>query len=308
MKTPFNRHVGVMILEVNNSNPNGDPDLESNPRTLEADGRGIISPPSVKRKQRDLVLENGLAMAEAREKLDLEIKGDTNKYEILESRGRDRKEIIQLTKEEFSSKYWDARVFGNTYLESLKPSSDDDKETAALKKKIKDDKVDVSHFISTGVIQVGVGVSIAPVTIDQMTNTNKSGVQEGKDRGMAPLGFKVVRHAIYAIPYFVNPSMAARNGTTQKDIDLFEFLAPIAYAQTASAIRSDVRCLHIWRGIHKSPLGSCPDHLFLEAFTPTLKEGCIEPTTKSDYDFPTRESVEKSLLEKFDKVEDLCNR
>lgn len=308
MKTPFNRHVGVIVLEVNNSNPNGDPDLESDPRTLDADGRGIISPPSWKRKLRDLVLENGLVMEEARRKLGLESEEDTNTYEVLESRGRDRKEIIQLSKKQFSSKYWDARIFGNTYLESLKPSSDDDKETATLKKKIEDDKVDVSHFISTGVIQVGVGVSIAPVIIDRMTNTNKSGVQEGKDRGMAPLAFRVVRHAIYAIPYFINPSMAARNSTTQKDIDLFEFLAPIAYAQTASAIRSDVRCLYIWRGIHKSPLGSCPDYLFLEAFTPTLVEGCSEPGTKKDYIFPNLESVEQSLLNKFEKVEDLCNR
>lgn len=307
MKTPFNRHVGIIILEVNNSNPNGDPDLESDPRTLEADGRGIISPPSWKRKLRDLVLEDGLVMEEARRKLGLEKGDDKNNYEILESRGRDRKEIIQLNKEQFSSRYWDARIFGNTYLESLKPSNDDDKETKELKEKIKDEKLDVSHFISTGVIQVGVGVSVAPVVIDRMTNTNKSGVQEGKDRGMAPLAFRVVRHAIYTIPYFINPSMAARNGTTQKDIDLFEFLAPIAYAQTASAIRSDVRCLHIWRGIHKSPLGSCPEHLFQEAFKPTLIEGCSEPATRKDYVFPDPESVDQNLLDKFEKVEDLCN-
>lgn len=295
MKTPFNRHVGVIILEVNNSNPNGDPDLESDPRTLEADGRGIISPPSWKRKLRDLVLENGIVMETARKELSLGKDSDTNDYQILESRGRDRVEIGKLNKTEFTSRYWDARVFGNTFLESVK----DDKSAK--------DK-DLSHFISTGVIQVGVGVSIAPVIIDRMTNTNKSGVQEGKDRGMAPLAFRVVRHAIYAIPYFINPSMAARNGTTQKDIDLFEFLAPIAYAQTASAIRSDVRCLHIWRGIHKSPLGSCPDYLFLEAFTPTLVEGCNEAATKSDYTFPNLESVDENILKKFDKVEDLCNR
>lgn len=293
MKAPFNRHVGLMIIEVNNSNPNGDPDMESDPRTLEADGRGVISPPSWKRKARDLVLENGLVMEEARAQLDLGKGNDKNEYQILESRGRDRAEISKLDKAEFTSRYWDARVFGNTFLESVK----DDK---SAKNK------DLSHFISTGVIQVGVGVSIAPVTIDRMTNTNKSGVQEGKDRGMAPLGFRVVRHAIYAIPYFINPSMASRNGTTQKDIDLFEFLAPIAYSQTASAIRNDVRCLHIWRGVHKSPLGSCPDFQFLDAFRPTLKEGCTTPQSKDDYIFPSLETIEKSLLDRFERVEDLC--
>lgn len=295
MKAPFNRHVGLIILEVNHSNPNGDPDLESDPRTLEADGRGIISPVSFKRKLRDLVLENGLAMNEARETLALEKNGDPNHYDILESRGRDRKEIIKMDKKQFSAQYWDSRVFGNTFLESAK----DDSEAKNR---------DLSHFISTGVIQVGVGMSVCPVMIDRMTNTNKSGVQEGKDRGMAPLAFRVVRHGIYAIPYFINPSMAARNGTTQKDIDLFEFLAPIAYSQTASAVRSDVRCLHIWRGIHKSPLGSCPDHLFLDAFTPELKSGKDAGETREDYVIPTKETIADELITRFDGIEDLCNR
>jgi len=305
MNAPFNRSVGLLILEVVNSNPNGDPDLESDPRTLEADGRGIISPVSFKRKPRDLVLENGLAMDEARRTLKLGAKGDHNEYGILESRGRNRNEIIRMDRNSFLSSYWDARVFGNTFLESAKESADDDKETKDFKKKIKDGEVKVDHFISTGVIQVGVGVSIAPITIDRMTNTNKSGVQEGKDRGMAPLGFRVVRHAIYAIPYFVNPSMAARNGTTENDIKLFEFLAPHAYSQTASVVRSDIRCLQIWRGRHKSPLGSCPDHLFLDALTPRVKNGVNSPKTRDDYEFPEPDTT---LSERFEAIEDLCTK
>lgn len=291
--TPFNRHVGLIVLEVNHSNPNGDPDLESDPRTLEADGRGIISPVSFKRKLRDLVLENGLAMDEAREKLALEKDGDDNRYGILESRGRNRKAIIKMDRSEFSSTYWDSRVFGNTFLESAKgDSSSKDR--------------DLSHFISTGVIQIGVGMSVAPVAIDRMTNTSKSGVEDGKDRGMAPLAFRVVRHGIYAIPYFINPSMADRNGTSQKDLDLFEFLAPIAYSQTASAIRSDVRCLHVWRGIHKTPLGSCPDHLFLEALTPKVINSEKLPESRDDYQIPDLKALE-NLTEKFQTIDDLCN-
>lgn len=292
MKSPFNRHVGLIILEVNQSNPNGDPDLESEPRTLEADGRGVISPVSFKRKPRDLVLEDGLLMEEAREKLKLGQDGDHNSYEILESRGRDRDKIKKMDRSEFSRTYWDARIFGNTFLESMKGDK------AA-------DKADLSHFISTGVVQVGVGLSIAPVTIDRMTNTNKSGVQEGKDRGMAPLAFRVVRHGIYTIPYFVNPSMALRNGTTQKDIDLLEYLIPKAYALTASAIRSDVRCLHAWRAIHKSPLGSCPDHLFVDAMTPRLKDGIKDPNKREDYVFPDLDSLPSEIKARFQAIDDL---
>ena len=50
----INRATGLLVLEVVNSNPNGDPDRESDPRQR-ANGQGEISPVSVKRKQRDLV-------------------------------------------------------------------------------------------------------------------------------------------------------------------------------------------------------------------------------------------------------------
>ena len=55
MSALFNRGTGLIIIDVVNSNPNGDPDGESEPRTFEGDGRGLISPVSFKRKLRDLM-------------------------------------------------------------------------------------------------------------------------------------------------------------------------------------------------------------------------------------------------------------
>ena len=51
----LNRGTGLLVIEVRHSNPNGDPDAESEPRTIDADGRGLISPVSFKRKLRDLI-------------------------------------------------------------------------------------------------------------------------------------------------------------------------------------------------------------------------------------------------------------
>ena len=48
------RATGLLVIEVVNSNPNGDPDRESDPRTR-PDRRGEISPVSFKRKVRDLL-------------------------------------------------------------------------------------------------------------------------------------------------------------------------------------------------------------------------------------------------------------
>jgi len=67
-EAPFNRHVGLIVLDVTMSNPNGDPDMESEPRTRELDGLGMISPVSLKRKFRDLVGEESAVFEEAKNK------------------------------------------------------------------------------------------------------------------------------------------------------------------------------------------------------------------------------------------------
>src|SRR4051794_35462780 len=103
----FNRGTGLLVIEVRNSNPNGDPDAESEPRTFDADGRGLISPVSYKRKLRDMVLDaDGPAMCMARETLGLSIGG----FDILEKRGRDRDAIFKMSGDAFSAAYWDGRV------------------------------------------------------------------------------------------------------------------------------------------------------------------------------------------------------
>jgi CRISPR-associated protein Csd2 len=108
------RGTGLLVIEVINSNPNGDPDRESDPRQR-GDGRGEISPVSFKRKLRDLIdNKEGPVWSHVRSKFGL----SDDEYRILESRGRVRKDIErELVEGTFTSKYWDGRVFGNTFLE-----------------------------------------------------------------------------------------------------------------------------------------------------------------------------------------------
>lgn len=286
----FNRGTGVMVIEVRHSNPNGDPDAESDPRTLDADGRGLISPVSFKRKLRDLVDDKeGPAWSIANKYLSLD---DPSKFQILEKRGRNRDSISKMNAEGFVNAFWDARVFGNTFLEDMKA-----KDSAQGAK---------DHFISTGVVQFGPGVSVAPVEIDRLTTTNKSGVQEGKDRGMAPLGWRVVRHAVYVMPFFVNPMMAKKTGCGAADIRLLQFLIPHAYRNTASASRPFVEIRHAWYATHAGPLGSCPDSLIVDALTPKKTCGGSDSSSKciDEYDIPRE--LPKSIKERLEGCEDLC--
>jgi CRISPR-associated protein Csd2 len=277
------RATGLLVIEAINSNPNGDPDREGDPRQR-SDGKGEISPVSFKRKLRDLVEDKGgIVWQNLKAKFSL----NDDEYMILESRGRNRQEIKSLLNnnfEAFKKKYWDARIFGNTFLEEGS-----------------------STTIKTGVVQFGMGLSVAPVIIERQTNTSKAGVQEDKDRGMAPMGYRIVQHGIYCMPFFVNPSAASgqrSTGCTKTNIDLLLELIPLAYSHTRSYIRTNVEILHAWYIEHRSPLGSCQDYKLIDALTPKKKQDADTPSmSRDEYDIPS--SMPDELENKIASAKDL---
>ena len=276
------RATGLLVIEVVNSNPNGDPDNESDPRTRVGE-RGEISPVSFKRKLRDLVeLKEGPVWQETAATFEPAL--PSGEFDILEKRGRDRAKIRgEIDDGSFVSHYWDARLFGNTFLEEGSSTS-----------------------IRTGVVQFGMGISLAPIEIQRHTLTNKSGVQEGMDRGMAPLGYRVVQHGVYCMPFFVNPTAASKSGCTRKDLDLMLRLIPYAYTHTASFVRPDVRLRHAWYIEHKSKLGSCPDSRLIDALTPVRKGDSGTPSQEwSDYEVPS--GLPEDLLARVSSCIDLAD-
>lgn len=277
---PIVRATGLLVIEVINSNPNGDPDRESDPRQR-PDGKGEISPVSFKRKVRDLIEnQEGDVWKLTSKAMSL----DPKRFVILESRGRDRKAInAELEDGTFRDKYWDGRVFGNTFLEE-----------------------GGSDKIKTGVVQFGLGLSVAPIDISRHTNTSKSGVQEGKDRGMAPMGYRFVPHGVYCMPFFVNPSAAQKSGCTKQDIDLLLKVIPFAYPHTRSHARPMVEVRHAWYIEHKNVLGSCSDFALIAALTPKKKQDADKPSKSWDeYNVPT--ALPKELKDKVGSVRDLMD-
>jgi len=270
------RVTGLLVIEAINSNPNGDPDRESDPRQR-PDGKGEITPVSFKRKLRDLVEDKEGPVWQA---FASKLKLGVDEFGVLESRKSTLKEIRDLAEDEFIKKYWDGRVFGNTELE-------------------KGRKVPVK----TGVVQFGLGVSVAPIRIERMTTTNPP-VEGNKSVGMAPLGYRIVEHGIYCMPFFVNPSAAHKSGCTTKDIELMLALIPHAYAHSRSYVRSNVEILHAWFMAHKSPLGSCQDYKLIDALTPKKKQATDKPSmSRDEYDIPP--SLPDELKNKIASVKDL---
>lgn len=144
-------------------------------------------------------------------------------FQILESRGRNRDEIRKKMEPKdgkigqgFIDAYWDGQLFGNTFLEE-----------------------GGTDTIRAGVAHFGVGVSIAPIDIEFSTWTSKFGVETGKDRGMAPMAFRVVKHGLYAVPFFVNPNAAHKTGCTKQGLDLMLHLLKHTYASTRSVAKKE---------------------------------------------------------------------
>jgi len=272
------RATGLLVIEVINSNPNGDPDRESDPRQR-PDGRGEISPVSFKRKVRDLIEnKDGDVWKHIAKELSL----NEEEFIILESRGRDRKAIEKELKDKtFQKKYWDGRIFGNTFLEE-----------------------GGADTIRTGVVQFALGLSVVPIEISRHTNTNKAGVQEGKDRGMAPMGYRFVPHGVYCMPFLVNPSAAHKSGCTKQDIAVLLKVIPFAYSNTPSHARPMVELRHAWYIEHKNALGSCSDFALIDALTPRKKQDTEKPSKSWDeYDVP--QTLPQELESKVGSVRDL---
>jgi CRISPR-associated protein Csd2 len=276
------RTTGLLVIEVRNSNPNGDPDRESDPRQRQ-DGRGEISPVSFKRKVRDLVERKTGAVWESISK-QFSPALDPDKFMISESRETKLADIRNLNEEQFTEKFWDGRIFGNTELEKGR-----------------------NIPVKTGVAQFGLGVSVSPVEIRRMTTTNPP-VEGDKKVGMAPLAYRIVQHGVYHMPFFVNPTAASKTQCTQDDLKVLLKIIPFAYAHTASYIRSCVEIRHAWFMEHKSALGSCSDFALLDAMIPKRKneQDAEKPSSSwDDYDVP--HELPKELREKLNDFRDLMN-
>lgn len=255
------RGTGLLLIDVKDSNPNGDPDRDSDPRVRQ-DGRGEISPVSFKHKLRELVsAKDAPIWQELAKELGLTETG----YDILESKDTKRADVKKLAVDSLLEKYWDVRVFGTTLLEE---QSDE-----------------TGSFTSTGVAQFGLGVSLDKIKIERMTTTKVLPVEDDKSKGMAPLAYRIVSYGLYSMPFFINATAAQKTHCTQKDIELLLHLIPHAYKETASYIRSQVDIRYAFYIEHNRARGTFNDFKIIEALTPVrVNSGTGPAVSWKDYD------------------------
>jgi len=289
-----NRYFTAALLNVVNSNPNGDPDRNGEPRVNEYSGLGEITDVSYARKVRDIVNDkNCLIMQAAIEKLG--IGDDLDRYNIMESKDVLMSNLKSMTVEQILEKYWDIRMFGSTLLvpdegkkSKGKKKKDDVEETESTEEEVDIKNENGKKITTSGVMRNHMSNSICPVEIRRMTLTQVRPRTDGDSGGMAPNAFCVVNHGLYLMTSSINPNYAHKTHCTSKDIELWLALAPYAYAVNPSFVRQQCEFVKFWVVEHEKAWGSFSENNVKSLLTPRKKDGKNDMPSYSldDYDIP----------------------
>jgi CRISPR-associated protein Csd2 len=265
MTTISRRHDFVLIFDVSNGNPNGDPDAGNLPRLDPETNNGLVSDVSLKRKIRNYV---ELAReGQARHHIYVQEGAILNE--------KHRQAYVALRGDEKS-----------TGSKKLNPK--DDAEAKALRDWMCTNFFDVRTFgavMSTGVncgqvkgpVQMTFARSVEPIlpveiSITRMAATNeaeKAKRAEGEDGDSRTdnrtMGRKhIVPYGLYVAHGFISAKFAERTGFSEADLDLlFEALSTM-FEHDRSAARGEMTTRRLIAFRHASALGNAPAHKLFE--------------------------------------------
>jgi CRISPR-associated protein Csd2 len=250
-----NRHDFMILFEVTNGNPNGDPDAGNMPRLDPNSNRGLVSDVCLKRKVRNFVEQ----FSPERTNSDR----DVNDFNILIKQGAvietEQKEGIEAAKAQTKEKSKQAEA------KTAKEKHDEkDKQAEAAMNWLCRKFYDVRTFggvLSTGddvlkgsawgqvrgPVQFTFGQSYHPITPLEITITRCAVTKEEDVAKERTMGNKhIVPYALYAAKGYVSPAFAERTGFTQADLDLlFEALLQM-FEHDRSAARGEM----VLRGLY----------------------------------------------------------
>lgn len=270
MTTLSQRHDFVLIFDVTNGNPNGDPDAGNLPRLDPETNHGLVSDVSLKRKIRNYV--------------DLAKSGDPGHHIYVQESAI----LNDKHREAYVALRADDPTASKAVKSSKKLNPKDDDEAKALRNWMCANFFDVRTFgavMSTGIncgqvkgpVQLTFAGSVEPIlpveiSITRMAATNekeKNERTEGSDDGdrkeNRTMGRKhIVPYGLYVAHGFVSAKFAERTGFSDADLDLlFEALATM-FEHDRSAARGEMITRKLIDFAHDSALGNAPAHKLFE--------------------------------------------
>lgn len=281
-----NRYEFVMLFDVENGNPNGDPDAGNQPRIDPETSQGIVTDVCLKRKIRNYVeLEK-----EGEKGYNILIKNDRNlnskfteAYDVLEltkkQSGKNRDDV-QKAQQYMCKNYFDVRTFG-----AVMSTGDDQCGTVR------------------GPVQINFARSIDPVFAQDITITRQAKTSEARENaGNSEMGKKsMIYYGLYRAEGYISASLSQKvTGFSEEDLELLWRAVINMFENDRSAARGKMcmRKLYVFR--HDSSLGNAPAHILFDKIHVDRNDGVIAPRKFSDYTITVDKAIPEgvTLIEK----------
>lgn len=266
-----NRYEFVVLFDVENGNPNGDPDAGNMPRVDAETSIGIVTDVCLKRKIRNYVelVKNGEKGYDILVKTDKALNSKfTEAYEACnleqKQKGKKKDDVLQA-KEYICKNYYDVRTFGAVMSTGDNPCG-----------------------IVRGPIQINFAKSIDSVLPQEITITRQALTTEAdflKNENGNTMGKKnFIPYGLYRAEGYISAMLANQTGFSEEDLEVtFEAIINMfEHDHAAARGKMCVRKLIVFK--HNSELGNAPSHILFDKIQVAKKEEVDVARHFTDYE------------------------
>ena len=279
-----NRYEFVILFDVENGNPNGDPDAGNMPRIDPESGLGLVTDVCLKRKIRNYVEavkegEKGYQIY-IREDVPLN-RSDRRACENLGITDTDDKKVTEGLKklkkndpdadikirDYMCQNYFDIRTFGAVMTTFMKAS--------------------LNCGQVRGPVQIGFARSIDPVVSQEVTITRVAiTTEKDAEEKKTEMGRKsIVPYGLYRAEGFISANLARKvTGFTEEDLELLWDAIINMFENDHSAARGKMAVRELVVFKHSKELGDCPAYKLFDAVEVTRKDDVMYPRNYRDYE------------------------
>lgn len=290
-----NRYEFVVLFDVENGNPNGDPDAGNMPRIDPESGYGLVTDVCLKRKIRNYVEmvkedEEGYQIY-IKENVPLN-RSDNQAFEYLginEKKAKDLKksdpEADRKIRDFMCKNFFDIRTFGAVMTTFVKAS--------------------LNCGQVRGPVQLGFARSVDPIVSQEVAITRVAITTE-KDAGVksTEMGRKyIVPYGLYRVEGYISANLARKvTGFSEEDLELLweAIINMFEHDHSAARGKMAVRELIVFK--HSKELGDCPAYKLFEAVEVHRKEDVIYPRKYQDYEITIHEEQIPETVEMIRKI------
>lgn len=282
-----NRYDFVMLFDVENGNPNGDPDFANAPRMDAESGYGYVTDVCLKRKVRNYVelVKGGQQGYNILIKMDKSLNEKfAEAYTSEEAKVADKSnkdEIYKNARDYMCKNYFDVRAFGAVMSTGDNPLG-----------------------ILRGPVQFTFARSVSPITVQDISITRQAVTKpedfNKKDNEMGRKSF--VPYALYRGEGFVSAALNNKltNGLNEDDLELLWQSIINMFENDHSAARGKMVMRKLYLFKHDNVLGACPSQTLFDKIQ--VKEKIQEaPRNFSDYEI----TIDKNMPAGVELIEKL---